>query len=46
LRLKGGRIGNYGEWGGADVPCKRRSDLLSGILLDSENKWGLKEGNG
>jgi len=38
-------IGHYGECGGTEVTCKRRSDLLLGVLLDNEEKWGLKGGN-
>ena len=39
-KLREGSIGHYGECGGTAATCKRRSDSLSGALLDSENKWG------
>jgi len=46
LRLRVGRIGHYGECGETEIACWKRSDLLLGVLLDSEDKWGLKGGNG
>ena len=46
FKAGGRRIRHYGECGGTEVACKRRSNLLLCVLLGSEDKCGLKGGNG
>jgi len=39
------RTGHYEECGGTEIAYRRRSGLLLGVLLDSEDKWSLEGSN-